>query len=305
VKENKITIFLFSVLFAFLVWISVNLGNTFQTTLELPVTIENLRPTQAIASPLPSSITLRIQGTGWHLVNAMLSPGMHYMIDFSSMSRRDTLFTFRNLAERINLPKEIIVFETSPETVFVRLDQKISKNIVVEPKITALFREGFGMVGRIRIEPDSIVVTGARALLSDILLWNTRPLTINDINTPVSVVIPLVDSLSNEITLSHSYAKVYFDVQPIAERTIDNIPVEVNQVPGNRSMVLIPPTVSIIIRSGVNAITPLQEKDFYAFIDYKSILLDTSGFVQPIIHGPDNVQIVRQIPDRIQYVVRK
>ena len=304
-KEKKFTIFLFSVLFAFLVWISVNLGNTFQTTLELPVTIEHLRPTQAIASPLPNSITLRIQGTGWQLVNAMLSPSIHYMIDFSSMSRRDTLFTFRNLAETNNQPPEIVVFETSPETVFVRLDQKISKSVIVEPKITAQFREGFGMVGKIRTEPDSIVVTGARALLSDFLVWNTRPLTINDINTPVSVVIPLVDSLSNEITLSHTYTKVFFDVQPIAERTIDNIPVEVNQVPGNRSVVLIPPTVSVIIRSGVNAITPLQEKDFYAYIDYKSILLDTSGYVQPVIHGPDNIQIVQQIPDRIQYVVRK
>ena len=304
-KEKKIPIFLFSLLFAFLVWISVNLGNTFQTTIELPVTIENLRPTQAIASPLPNNIKIRIQGTGWQLVNAMLSPSIHYMIDFSSMTRRDTLYTFRNLAERINLPPEIIVFETSPETVFVRLDQKISKTVIVEPKITALYREGFGMVGKIRTEPDSIVVTGARALLSDILVWDTRPLTISDINTPVSVIIPLVDSLSNEITLSHTYTKVYFDVQPIAERTIDNIPVEVNQVPGYRSVVLIPPTVSVIIRSGVNAITPLQAKDFYAFIDYKSILLDTSGYVQPIIHGPDNVQIVQQIPDRIQYVVRK
>lgn len=304
-KEKKFTIFLFSALFAFLVWISVNLGNTFQTTIELPVTIENLRPTQAIASPLPNNVRIRIQGTGWQLVNAILSPGVHYMIDFSAMSRRDTLFTFRNLAERINLPKEITVFETSPETVFVRLDQKISKRVVVEPRVSAEFREGFGMVGKIRTEPDSIDVTGARALLSAIQLWNTRLLTITDINTPVSITIPLADSLSNEIALSHTYAKVYFDVQPIAERTIDNIPVEVNQVPENRSVVLIPPTISVIIRSGVNAITPLQEKDFFAFIDYKSILLDTSGFVQPVIHGPDNVRIVQLIPERIQYVIRK
>jgi hypothetical protein len=98
---------------------------------------------------------------------------------------------------------------------------------------------------------------------------------------------------------------MYFDVQPIAEKTIDNIPVEVNQIPGTRNVVLIPPTVSIIIRSGVNAVAPLTEKDFYAFVDYKSILLDTSGFVQPIILGPENIKIVNQQPEKIQYVVRK
>ena len=77
------------------------------------------------------------------------------------------------------------------------------------------------------------------------------------------------------------------------------------QVPENRNVVLIPPKISIIVRSGVNNIAPLSEKDFYAFVDYKWILLDTSGTVQPNITGPENVVIVQQNPVRIQYVVRK
>ena len=36
-----------------------------------------------------------------------------------------------------------------------------------------------------------------------------------------------------------------------------------------------------------------------------AILLDTSGFVQPTILGPDNVRIVQQSPERNQYVIRK
>jgi hypothetical protein len=57
--------------------------------------------------------------------------------------------------------------------------------------------------------------------------------------------------------------------------------------------------------NNINAVAPLTEKDFYAFVDYKSILLDTSGFVQPIILGPENIKIVNQQPEKIQYVVRK
>jgi hypothetical protein len=304
-KDKKLPIFAFAFVFSFLVWLSVNLGNTFQTTIDLPIVIENLRPIQAIASPLPPHVTLRVQGTGWQLINTFLTPNLHYTIDFGSMTRRDTIFTFKNVAERINAPKDLVIFETYPETVVVRLDQKISKSIRLQPELTASYREGFDRVGSVLVEPESITVTGARSVLSALNTWKTIPVTLKDINTPVSVNIPIADSLINQVTLSHTSARMYFDVQPIAEKTIDNIPVEVNQIPGTRNVVLIPPTVSIIIRSGVNAVAPLTEKDFYAFVDYKSILLDTSGFVQPIILGPENIKIVNQQPEKIQYVVRK
>lgn len=304
-KEKRLPIFIFSLVFAFLVWVSVNLGNTFQTTLELPVTVENLQPTRAIASPIPEKIRIRIQGTGWQLINAMLSPNVHYTIDFQSIGRKDTVFTYKRLSERINLPPHIHVFETTPDTIYIALDQKITKKIPIQPRMNIAYRDGFGIVGPVRTQPESIAVTGARKLLNAIRSWPTDMISLNDINSPVGLNVVLVDTLAFEITRDVSSAKVLFDVQPIAEKTIDNIPLEVNQVPEYRSVILIPPTVSIIIRSGVNAIAPLTEKDFYAFIDYKSILLDTSGFVQPIILGPDNVKIVLQRPEKIQYVVRK
>ncbi|MBI2427773.1 MAG: hypothetical protein HYV29_03085 [Ignavibacteriales bacterium] len=304
-KEKKITIVFFSLIFASLVWLSVDMGNTFQTTIDLPIRVEHLQKNKAIASPLPNTISLKIQGNGWQLLNMLLSPNLRYTIDFSMLSKRDTVFTYNDLTEHINLPKEIHIFETSPETVFVQIDDKITKKVRVEPVVSTIYREGFDIVGTMRADPDSIVLTGSRTLLNRISAWKTDMVVIKDVNAPISTTIPLRDSLRVEVERSHSVVKLTFDVQPVAEKTIENIPIEVNQVPENRSVVLIPPTISVIIRSGVNAVAPLNEKDFYAFVDYKSILLDTSGYVQPIILGPDNIKIVQQNPERIQYVVRK
>lgn len=304
-KEKKITIVFFSLIFASLVWLSVDMGNIFQTTVDLPIRVENLQKNKAIASPLPKSISLRIQGNGWQLLNVLLSPNLRYTIDFRLLSKRDTVFTYKDLTEHINLPKDIHIFETSPETVFVQIDDMVTKKIPVQPVVSVSYRQGFDIVGRVQPEPDSIVITGARALLNRITAWKTQMAYFKDVNAPVSASVSLLDSLHLEVDRPQSVVRLTFDVQPIAEKTIGNIPVEVNQVPENRSVVLIPPTISVIIRSGVNAVAPLTEKDFYAFVDYKSILLDTSGFVQPIILGPENIKIVQQNPDRIQYVIRK
>lgn len=304
-KEKKLPIVFFSLIFSVLVWLSVNMGNRFQTTVEIPLQIENVRETMGIASPLPETMTLKIQGTGWQLLNAMLSPNLRYNIDFTSISKTDTVFTYRDLSNRVNLPSEVRILETSPETVFVKLDQKITRSVPIRPALNIQFREGFGMVGEIKIEPESLSITGASSLLKKINSWRTQLIALSDVNAPVSITVPVQDTLRFEVERSQAAVKVSFDVQPIAEKTISNIPVEVYQVPEHRSVVLIPPTISVIIRSGVNTITPITEKDFTVYVDYKSILLDTSGTIQPVIVGPDNIRIVQQNPERIQYVIRK
>ncbi|MDD8017194.1 MAG: hypothetical protein PHP42_02350 [Bacteroidota bacterium] len=304
-KEKKLPVFFFSLLFASFIWLSIDLGNEFKTTIVVPVQIENLQTNRAIATPLPQTLRMKIQGTGWQLLSTMLSPNLQYTIDFSKLSRKDTLFTYNNLAEHISLPHSIRISETLPETVLVLLDVKVTKKIPIVPFIRASYRNGFGIVGGMKAQPESISITGARSLLNMFSNWPTKIITLNDVNAPVTLNVEVSDSLSLEVSRSLTSTSVMFDVQPIAEKTIEDIPIDVSQVPENRKIVLIPPTVSIIIRSGVNAIASLTQKDFYAFIDYRSILLDTSGTVQPIILGPENVKIVRQDPDRIQYVVRK
>ena len=304
-KERKFPIILFSLIFSFLIWISVNLRNQFQTSIDVPVKIEHLRSDQAIAIPLPKSVQCTVQGTGWQILNTIFSPSLQYTIDFTHLSKKDTLFTYKELNERINISSAIHIINIVPETVLVRLDLKTTKTVPILPVVNVSFRDGFGLVGTMETIPDSVVLTGARSLLNKISFWKTTGITLNGINSPVKINAALADSLSFEISRSHSTASVSFDVQPIAEKTISDISIEIVQMPENKNIVLIPPKISIIVRSGVNNIAPLSEKNFTAFIDYKSILLDTSGMITPSIVGPDNVKIVQLNPNKIQYVMRK
>ncbi len=304
-KERKLPIILFSLIFAFLVWISVNLGYQFHTVVDIPIKIEHLRDDQAIALPLPKSVRTDIQGTGWQLINTLISPALNFTIDFASLSGNDVIITSRELNEHLKTLGAIKILGTTPDTVIVSLDDKVTKKVPIVGVVNASYREGFGIVGSIKTNPDSVVLTGARSLLNNIQEWQTETVVLSDINIPLTLKTTLKDSLRFEISRSTSVASISFDVQPIAEKTITDVPIEIVQVPERRNVVLIPPKISIIIRSGVNNIANLTEKDFYAFIDYKSILLDTSGMIHPTIVGPENVKIVQQNPIKIQYVVRK
>jgi YbbR domain-containing protein len=296
---------IFSIVCSFGLWIAINLNNQFQTVVGVQVKIEHLGEDQAIAVPLPSSVYVKIKGTGWQILSASLSPSLIFTIDFYDFHKRGMITTSKELKEHSNLPIGIEIIKAFPEKIELQLEEKISRSIPIRPILEINYREGFGMVGNFTVEPESVTLIGARSLVNTFKEWRTTPIRLTDVNTPVSITGGLTDSLHFEIERSTSSARIHFDVQPIAERTIRDIPVEIIQVPENKHVVLIPPKISIIIRSGVNNIAGLTEKDFHISVDYRSILLDTSGSVRPAVTGPVNVKIVQQDPESIQYVVRK
>lgn len=304
-KERQLPIILFSLVFSVLLWASVNLGNSFQTTVTVPVRIDRIAADKAIAGPLPDSVRFVIQGSGWQLLNTLLTPNQHYTVDLISARRHSQFFTVKDLPNHVHIPQGVTVLSVDPETVRVVLDERIEKRVAVVPDVTVTYREGFGIVGHMSTVPDSITLSGARSLLEQYKEWKTASITLSDINEPVVTRLPLSSQLRFELARPETMVTVRFDVQPIAERTITEIPIEVLQVPDHRNVVLIPPKLSIIVRSGVNNVANISRGDFQAYIDYRSILLDTSGFMAVTIVGPDHVQIVQQDPPRIQYVVRK
>jgi hypothetical protein len=67
---------------------------------------------------------------------------------------------------------------------------------------------------------------------------------------------------------------------------------------------LIPPRIEVVVRGGIDQLTIIEQMDFRAHIDFRAILADTSGSMEPQITSPEGVQVVARRPERIQYIVR-
>ena len=304
-KNKNLHIVIFSTLFAIVLWLSINMGYEYQVVVSIPLVLENIKPNRALAKPLPAAVIVKIRASGWQLVGLYFVPDVRYVLDVADISNRSNFVTSKDMLERLKLPEGIRTIEIKPDTILVMLDDKIKKNVPVEPVVRMNFREGYGVVGEIRTIPDSITLTGAKDLLDKIDRWQTNPLKFSNLKSDVNTRVAVSDTLSYGVTPFPTAVSVQFDIQPIAEKSFKGIPVEVNQVPENRLVVLIPPKIDIIVRGGIEQVASVEQKDFSSYIDYKSILLDTTGSIQPVVTTPKNIKIVRQEPERLQYVVRK
>ena len=304
-KERHVHIAIFSTVFAILLWFSIALTSEYQTIITVPLVTENLRPTRALAKPLPTSLTLKVRGTGWQLLRLESLPDSKYVLDLSDVSYRKRIVTKDDYLERLHLPVTLQVLEVRPETLVVALDERVRKTVPILFKEDFGFREGYDIVGSVHLTPDSVTLTGAQSLLRDVSSWETKTLHYANLKNGIETRVDVEDTLSYGITVFPTNVLAQFDVQPTAEKSFDDVPIEVNHVPDDRTVVLIPPKIGFAIRGGVNQIAAVERKDFKAYIDFKTILLDTTGRLKPSISGPRDLRIVNQQPEFIQYVVRK
>ena len=304
-KNKNLHIAIFSTLFAVALWLSITMGYEYQTVVSVPLVLENIKPNRSLAKAVPPAVNVKVHTSGWQLVGLYFVPDVRYVLDLSDISNRFSFVTSKDIMERLKLPQGIHTVDIKPDTIVVVLDDRIKKTVPVEPVVTMTFHEGYGVVGDITSIPDSITLTGAKDLLDKIDRWQTDPLIFSNLKSDVNTRVGVSDTMSYGITPFPAAVAVQIDIQPIAEKSFKGIPVEVNQVPGNRVVVLIPPKIDIIVRGGIEQVAAVEQKDFSSYIDYKSILLDTTGSITPVVTTPKDIKIVRQDPERLQYVVRK
>ena len=290
---------------AVLLWGIIGLNDPVQVSLKIPVSVSDGPKEEAVITNAPVAVNATIRASGWRVLRCMFDPTVRLSIPRPSPRNRMVLSTVEVLEQMDAFSRGVVFIDAVPRSITIVSEKAVSKRIPIQPILLGKFREGFDRVGPIHVTPDSVTITGASSVLSTIERWPTTPIQFHDINTPFVSTVTLSDSLSMFVQRSVSSTQVGFEVQPTAEQMISGVPVELIQVPERKKIILIPNVVDVIIRGGVNTLSALPVNDIKATIDYRSILLDTSGTVTPTINTPENITVVRIAPDKVQYILRQ
>jgi hypothetical protein len=162
-------------------------------------------------------------------------------------------------------------------------------------------REGFTLVGTIRIEPDSVVIRGNEAMLQTIQKWQTSPLKITDAIQSFRFETSLVDSLQNHIALSQQTVVVSGEIQQTAEITFDDIPLEILSEPQQSLHQVFPNRISVTLRGGAEQLAQLSASSVRALLEYQNIAKDTTGIINPIISLPPSLTLLNITPPYLRH----
>ncbi len=303
--EKKTHVIVASVFLSVLVWLSVSMNNQYSVAVRVPFRVTELPEGISLASPIPQSIVVRIRGTGWQVASSYLSATASINFDASTMNKRQLLLTSRDLGYSLDVGSSAEVLGFEPDTVQISVDSTTTKRVPVIPRIDVIPREGFTVVSDPAVDPDSVTITGARRLLSRIEVWYTQRREFKKTINGIDATIPLSDTLTGIVTVNAREANVRVSVEQVADNIYRNIPVKITDNTDSTKIILLPPTVDVTVRGGINEMADVNSDSFSVTADYNRLIHSTSAYFQPTVEAPAQLQVIDVKPDSIEFIIRK
>lgn len=304
-QSKRYHIVLASVLFAGLMWVSVNMGDEYQVSMDIPLVVRDVPEGKAIKGTVPRSVTIRVRGQGWQLASMLLSGKPECALSAAALEGTTSVVTQNDLLRIMNLPAGIQPVDVNIDDLVLGLDQFAERKVPVIPNVGIECPEGFGMVGAPNVKPESVLVTGAESVIRRIRSWGTERHVFSNVRESFTVEVPLEESGDNSFQVVEKSVMISAAIQQLAEKIFPGLPVGATSIPPSREIIFIPPRVDVVARGGIDQLASLSDRDFKLVVEYESLLTDTTGYVNPRVESPPGIRILAQRPERLQYIIRK
>jgi hypothetical protein len=288
-----------SIVAAVLIWFMISMRESYSVVRDFQVEFVNLAPDTAFAERPLSSVLVRVEGAGWQLLKLYTTSTP---IQVDANERDVDLFA----AAARSLAPDLIPRSVTPAQISLALEQRSSRKVPIELRAQVEVVPPFDLVRQIRLDPDSVEVSGAISVLAQLQSWPTQELEMDRINKSFASKVALSDTLADLVRRSIDDVSAFGEVSEFTEnsRMLDVI---VSDAPsGQGRFRLIPDQVSIRYRVPIGQFEASAVTDsFFAIVSYFDILSDTTGRVSPTVRIPSDI-VVRDLridTPRLQYYV--
>jgi len=294
-----------SFLLSSLLWVSLNLNQVYDVVRTVPVNVRVNKP-YAVSGNIPLNLEVKFRGVGWNLIRLFTSFNLEFNYDVNARKTESfSVLTKDYLESSLMLSQGLTITSVYPETLFVVVENYEEKYVHLRPNLHINCREGYQVVGKPVLEPDSIKIGGGENLLKNLNFLNTGFIAFENVNAPISRNILISDSLTNIISVSQNEVKLTINVELTAEKEFKNIILSVPNTPADKEVLLIPQSVSVQLKGGVNQLANVEPGSIRAMIDYNNILSDSTGSLVPVFEVPEGCTVISVKPETIQYVIKK
>lgn len=226
---NNLSLKIGAVLLALLLWVHVATNKTYEQQIDVALKLTRIPAGLLLVSDLPATVAVRVKTTGKQLI-ALSAKQLAMNVDASEfregsfehdLADRDAAAAFDQVYERVE-----IVF---PRKLFLRFERETERNVLVESEVVARAAEGYLIIDRPRIEPEMVNVLGPSNAVRNLKKIATAGVELNGLTKSTSHKVQLAVPDSLHLTLSDSLVTVSFNVEPMAERTLDSIAIRAPQ----------------------------------------------------------------------------
>lgn len=301
-KRKIITISLI-VSFSVLLWVFVSFSGEFSITLNLPTQVIDIPENYSVSSMSAKEVSINLKGQGWQLAQHTLGRDPKFFIPSPTEIGEQEIAVRNMIYANSWLSTTLQLAEITPEKLDITIEKTQSKMVEIVPVLSLGYKPGYGLVSPIKIEPDSVLISGPESIISNLNMINTEGRIISNLESEESLVLGLKTPKYTDIIINE--CKVYFDIQKIVDKEFLDLNIETKNIPSRYELILSPTKLSIILRGGISKLSKLKSEDIAVYVKFEQAINDTSGAIEPSIELPEFTSLIDIKPNRLEYIIKK
>ncbi len=301
--RTKFLSILLTLLLSFLLWVFVSLDGEYFTSVDFSIKFINMPNGYSISSASNEEIKLQIKGQGYTLAKLIYGPKNNFNIAVKEESGIQKVSLLNELDYNPWATYSIQITDITPTEIDFTVEKIDTKYVTIEPKFNIDFKTGYGLIGDIKVTPDSVRINGPISILSKINSLNTISQDIADVEANQKIVAQIeVPEYIESNTLN---CNVEFEVQKIVDKTFNEIVIETRGVPRTKELIIYPAKIQVILRGGINILGQMNSDQIKAYVTYNQAISDTLGSLTPVVEFPESTEFIDTKPNKLEYIIKQ
>ncbi len=209
---------------ATVLWYFVGGEDIVNKNVMIPVEVINLPNDLVISNQFKKEIEVSVIGPR-SLVLDIGNRAISRQVDLAEAKPGTMVIENRNSS--ISVPRGVKVKRIQPASIILSLDKLIQKRLVVNPVTSGTIASDYLLKG-IRMEPDSIAITGPQTVIEPFEALRTKVIEVGGLRASTTIQVPLeLDTVIVDL-IGETTVTAYLDISvKTVQKKISNLPVEV------------------------------------------------------------------------------
>lgn len=301
--KSKVIIIFLLFIFSMILWSFVTLSEEYSTQITSPISIKTNSSFQKVSSITPTEVNFTIKGKGWQLLKFIFGFNESFKVQLNTVEEINKVNIRNYLKYNPWLTNSIQVISIEPEVISIKAEKAFTKVVPVIADLDLKFKDGYGLVSDIYINPDSINIYGPWSKTVLIQGVKTEKIILKDLEENVSITAKLIKP--QFINFLSDEAEIKFEVEKIVDKQISGVEISIINLPPNKEILLSSEKLDLVLKGGIQKLANLKPDNIQAKIDYNDAENDSLGFLIPEIILPSKVELIEMKPPKLKYIIKQ
>ncbi len=304
--NGPLPVFFVCVFIAIVFWVLNSLNKEYNYTLSFPLEIANMPYTKRMVNTTPDSVKVLCKARGFELFWFYLKHGNKKItIDLAGKNNSADKISIGMSNEFVNRFKndmhDMEIISAQPDSIHLFLSSRYLKKVPVVSNLKFTLKNRFGISGKIKIEPDSVLISGDKADIANVSQIFTAEKELNAIDETTTLEINITKP-SATIFLSANTVRITVPVEEFTEGQI-SMPVPV-QILNGKKIIALPASVAVSYRTTLSNYKGIVKDSF--LLGAEPIMLGESKKLKvTILKSPVNAKVIAILPPTVDYYFEK